>query len=65
MHNEELRLARTIIETTGTHLFLTGKAGTGKTTFLRRLREESSNGVIALSDIIAAYKVVGVYSPLQ
>ena len=29
MQNEELRLARTIIETTGTHLFLTGKAGTG------------------------------------
>lgn len=29
------------------------------------LPEESSNGVVALSDIIAAYKVVGVYSPLQ
>ena len=28
------------------------------------LREELSNGVVALSDIIAAYKVVGVYSPL-
>ena len=44
MHNEELRLARTIIETTGTHLFLTGKAGTGKTTFLRRPRGSAPHG---------------------
>ena len=37
--NRELELARRIVEQTGANLFLTGKAGTGKTTFLRRLRE--------------------------
>ena len=31
--NPELALAWQFIENTGTHLFLTGKAGTGKTTF--------------------------------
>ncbi len=31
----ELQRARAIIENTGRHLFLTGKAGTGKTTFLK------------------------------
>ena len=36
--NERLELARRIIGGTGTSLFLTGKAGTGKTTFLRNLR---------------------------
>ena len=32
--NPELDLAWNIIANTDTHLFLTGKAGTGKTTFL-------------------------------
>lgn len=36
MDNPQIELARKIIETTDTSLFLTGKAGTGKTTFLRR-----------------------------
>lgn len=34
--NQQADLARDIIETTNRNLFLTGKAGTGKTTFLRR-----------------------------
>ena len=33
--NRELDLARRIVEETGANLFLTGKAGTGKTTFLK------------------------------
>lgn len=33
--NLELALAWEFIENTGTHLFLTGKAGTGKTTFFK------------------------------
>ena len=40
-NNPELQLAWQFIENTGTHLFLTGKAGTGKTTFLKRLREHT------------------------
>ncbi|MDR1951265.1 MAG: HRDC domain-containing protein, partial [Bacteroidales bacterium] len=37
--NHELQLAHDFIRYTGKHIFLTGKAGTGKTTFLRQLRE--------------------------
>ena len=40
MENQQKELARKIIETTDTNLFLTGRAGTGKTTFLRQLRDE-------------------------
>ncbi len=40
MENPERDLARQIIENTNTNLFLTGRAGTGKTTFLRQIREE-------------------------
>lgn len=38
--NQQAQLAWDIIENTNTNIFLTGKAGTGKTTFLRRLKEE-------------------------
>lgn len=41
--------ARRIIEHTGISLFLTGKAGTGKTTFLRCLREESKKHIVVLA----------------
>lgn len=47
--NGELSLARRIVEDTGTNLFLTGKAGTGKTTFLRRLRERLQKRMIVLA----------------
>ena len=47
--NSELALAWQFIENTGTHLFLTGKAGTGKTTFLRRLKQESPKRMVVLA----------------
>ena len=37
--NPELQLALDFIQYTNKHIFLTGKAGTGKTTFLRNLQE--------------------------
>ena len=37
--NSELQLAHDFIQYTNKHIFLTGKAGTGKTTFLHHLRE--------------------------
>lgn len=59
--NSELALAWQLIETTGTHLFLTGKAGTGKTTFLRRLKSESPKRMIVLAPTgIAAINAGGV-----
>jgi len=39
--NHELRLAGEYIHHTDCHLFLTGKAGTGKTTFLHRIKKSS------------------------
>ena len=59
--NKETRLAWDITETTNTNLFLTGKAGTGKTTFLRHLRRESSKRIIVLAPTgIAAINAEGV-----
>lgn len=48
-YNRELNLASRIVEDTGISLFLTGKAGTGKTTFLRWLRKHSSKSMIVLA----------------
>lgn len=60
-NNPELALAWQFIENTGTHLFLTGKAGTGKTTFLRRLKAESPKRMIVLAPTgIAAINAGGV-----
>ncbi|MBD5306883.1 MAG: AAA family ATPase [Bacteroides sp.] len=54
-------LAWDVIETTGASLFLTGKAGTGKTTFLNRLREKSGKRMIILAPTgIAAINAGGV-----
>ena len=47
--NSELALAWQFIENTGTHLFLTGKAGTGKTTFLRKLKRESPKRMVVIA----------------
>ena len=60
-NNPELQLAWQFIENTGTHLFLTGKAGTGKTTFLRRLKEQSPKRMVILAPTgIAAINAGGV-----
>ncbi|MDR0891931.1 MAG: helix-turn-helix domain-containing protein [Mediterranea sp.] len=59
--NPELQLAWQFIENTGTHLFLTGKAGTGKTTFLRQLKERSPKRMVVLAPTgIAAINAGGV-----
>ena len=47
--NYELKLARDFIEKTGCNIFLTGKAGTGKTTFLKELRERSPKRMVVLA----------------
>ncbi len=59
--NEELRLAWEFVEKTGTNIFLTGKAGTGKTTFLRALRDKSPKRMVVLAPTgIAAINAGGV-----
>lgn len=57
----ELELAWKFIENTGTNLFLTGKAGTGKTTFLRLLKARSPKRMVVLAPTgIAAINAGGV-----
>ena len=59
--NEQAQIAWNIIETTNTNIFLTGKAGTGKTTFLRRLKAESSKRIIVVAPTgIAAINAEGM-----
>lgn len=59
--NRELNLARRIVELTGRHLFLTGKAGTGKTTFLRHLCSTSSKRIVVTAPTgVAAINAGGV-----
>lgn len=60
-HNPELELAWEFVEHTGVSLFLTGKAGTGKTTFLRTLRRESAKTMVVVAPTgIAAINAEGV-----
>lgn len=47
--NPQLQLAFDFLEYTGTSVFLTGKAGTGKTTFLRELRKRSPKRMVVLA----------------
>ena len=59
--NQQAQLAWDIIENTNTNIFLTGKAGTGKTTFLRRLKEKSSKRIVVVAPTgIAAINAEGV-----
>lgn len=47
--NPQLKLAFEFVEYTGEHVFLTGKAGTGKTTFLHNLKDISSKRLIVVA----------------
>lgn len=48
-HNAEMNLAWRFISETNTSVFLTGKAGTGKTSFLRKLRELTPKRMVVLA----------------
>ena len=47
--NDELRIAWDFVEHTGRSIFLTGKAGTGKTTFLKTVVEQSKKRTIVVA----------------
>ncbi len=60
-HNPQLKLAYDFIENTGTSVFLTGRAGTGKTTFLRNIRNSSfKRSVVVAPTGVAAINAGGV-----
>ena len=59
--NKEIQLAWDFVEKTGVNIFLTGKAGTGKTTFLRELKTRSPKRMVVLAPTgIAAINAGGV-----
>lgn len=60
-HNTELELAWEFVEHTGMSIFLTGKAGTGKTTFLHTLRSKSAKSIVVVAPTgVAAINAGGV-----
>nr|MBP7509261.1 AAA family ATPase [Prolixibacteraceae bacterium] len=59
--NNQLKLAFDFIQYTNQSVFLTGKAGTGKTTFLRNLKENSPKRMIVVAPTgVAAINAGGV-----
>jgi hypothetical protein len=59
--NKELDLAYNFVEFTNRNVFLTGKAGTGKTTFLHTLRETSRKRMVVVAPTgVAAINAKGV-----
>lgn len=60
-HNIQLQQAWDFVENTGRSVFLTGKAGTGKTTFLKQVVSKSSKQTIVLAPTgVAAINAGGV-----
>ena len=59
--NPELELAINFIEKTDRNLFITGKAGTGKTTFLHKIKSESLKRMVIVAPTgVAAINAKGV-----
>ncbi len=61
MENRELKLAEDFVQSTGSHVFLTGRAGTGKTTFLQGLKDRSLKRMVVTAPTgVAAINAGGV-----
>lgn len=59
--NSELELAWNFVNNTNRNVFLTGKAGTGKTTFLHKLRSKSNKRIIIVAPTgVASINAKGV-----
>ena len=59
--NPELELAQAFVRSTGQNIFLTGKAGTGKTTFLHALKQAAPKRMIVTAPTgVAAINAGGV-----
>ena len=61
LNNEMFRLAAELVNQSSRNIFLTGKAGTGKTTFLRYIRENCSKQIAVVAPTgVAAINAGGV-----
>ena len=59
--NPQLDLAFEYVRNTCKNIFLTGKAGTGKTTFLHHIKEESSKRMVVTAPTgVAAINAGGI-----
>ena len=59
--NRDLDLAWDFVNNTNRNVFLTGKAGTGKTTFLHKLKRDSSKRIVVVAPTgVAAINAKGV-----
>ena len=59
--DDNLRMAWDFVERTGVSIFLTGKAGTGKTTFLREVMKNSAKTAVVVAPTgVAAINARGV-----
>lgn len=64
--NRELQSAWEFVEHTGRSIFLTGKAGTGKTTFLKKVVEQSKKRLIVVAPtgvVDISQKAISVLCP--
>ena len=60
-NNPQLQLAYDFVQYTGKNIFLTGKAGTGKTTFLHNFKNNSSKRIVVVAPTgVAALNAAGV-----
>ena len=61
MENQKLKYAEELVLHTDSHIFLTGKAGTGKTTFLRSLKSKTYKRMVIVAPTgVAAINAEGV-----
>ena len=61
VENSELNLAWNFVNNTNRNIFLTGKAGTGKTTFLHKLKKDSNKRMVVVAPTgVAAINAKGV-----
>lgn len=61
LNNEDFQLALDFVNHTDRHVFLTGRAGSGKTTFLKHIREHSSKKLAVVAPTgVAAVNAGGV-----
>ena len=59
--NKDLILANNFVNNTDRNIFLTGKAGTGKTTFLHKLKKDSLKRIVIVAPTgVAAINAKGV-----
>lgn len=59
--NDQLKLAQEFVQFTNKNIFLTGKAGTGKTTFLRNLKHSTPKRMVVVAPTgVAAINAGGV-----